>query len=168
MTCRLATTADLPAIMAINTVAVSLLNAEGNFQWNSEYPVESDFVKDIRDGTLWVAVVDDVVAGYGALTTDQPDDYKNVGWDITQLCIVPHRVAVSPDFRGKGIAQKLLVQGEVLARERGYKEVRVDTNSINAAMNGVFKKMGYQFAGTTGLQGKPSHMVFNCYNKVIQ
>lgn len=167
MTLRLATVADLPVIMEMTRTVVGLLNAEGNFQWNETYPVEADFTKDINDGTLWVSLVDGAIAGYAALTTDQPDEYKNVGWDVTQLCIVPHRLAVSPNFRGKGIAQSLMSQAEQLVRDRGLKEVRVDTNSINAAMNGVFKKMGYQFAGTTGLSGKPDDMVFNCYNKVI-
>ena len=167
MSLRLATISDLPAIMEITNTAVALLNAEGNFQWNDKYPIESDFTNDIKDETLWVALVDDAVAGFAALTTDQPDEYKNVGWDVTQVSIVPHRLAVSPNFRGKGIAQALMSQAEELARLKGYREVRVDTNSINAAMNGVFKKMGYQFAGTTGLPGKPADMVFNCYNKII-
>ncbi len=53
---RKATEQDLPRILAITVEVVALLNAEGNFQWNSTYPLESDFRQDLDDKCLWVAI----------------------------------------------------------------------------------------------------------------
>ncbi len=166
-TCRLAVLNDLPAISSIASQAVILMNSEGNFQWNSDYPTRIHFEKDISDGTLWVAIVDNTVAGFAALTVDQPHEYGNVGWDLTEQCIVPHRLAVSPQFRGRGVAQELMKTAEKLTTERGFRNIRVDTNSSNTKMQSVFLKLGYVFAGQTRLTGKPDDMLFNCYSKAV-
>jgi GNAT superfamily N-acetyltransferase len=164
---RKAATSDLPEVVRICTEAVKLLNAEGNFQWNETYPVFADFEKDVANNELWVATVDGKVAGFAALTMDQPEEYAHVGWDISEPAIVPHRVATDPAHRGKSIAAKFMHKAEDLAREAGYKSVRVDTNKINMPMQKMFNKLEYKYAGDIKLKGKPSHMDFVCYHKLM-
>lgn len=164
---RKATLDDLSDIVRICSEAVKLLNAEGNFQWNESYPLSADFEKDIANNELWVATVDGVVAGFAALTTDQPEEYTGVGWDITETAIVPHRVATDPAHRGKSIAAKFMHMAEHLAREAGYKSVRVDTNKINIPMQKMFTKLEYHYAGQIKLKGKPETMDFVCYHKQL-
>ena len=163
---------DLPTIVEICAKSVALLNADLNFQWNDTYPLRSDFEKDIADGVLWVAQVGDAVAGFAALTTDQSDEYAEVGWDISETCIVPHRVAVDPDYRGMSIALKFMQTAEVLAREAGYRFVRVDTNVKNIAMQNLFAKLNYVYAGPDiSFKNKPAiydNMRFKCYQKIIE
>ena len=169
---RRAALEDLAQIVEICGKAVAILNADGNFQWNSSYPLQSDFERDIKDNVLWVAVVGGNVAGFAALTCDQPDEYAEVGLDISETCIVPHRVAVDPIFRGKGIAVKFMQIAEALAKEAGYKYVRVDTNSMNIAMQNLFVKLGYQYCGPDfKFKEKPPvngvEMTFKCYQKIM-
>lgn len=161
---------DLPSILKIVTTSVALMNADNNYQWHETYPLKCDFEKDIASGTLWVAVIDNTVAGFAALTTDQTAEYAELGWKPEDISLVPHRVAVDPAFRNKGVARKLMIKAEELAREEGYKFVRVDTNNHNLAMQGLFKSLGYVFGGEVVFKHKPAKfgkMFFHCYQKTM-
>lgn len=166
---RRATEADILRILEITREVIVLLNAEGNFQWDSKYPLESDFRSDLDKGWLWVAVDADDGSAYAfmAITTDQPPEYVNAGLDTSIECIVPHRLAVLPTSRNRGVGQKFMLLAEEIAKERGYKLVRVDTNVINTRMNHIFCKLGYKLFGNVSFSSKPPEMRFNCYEKEI-
>lgn len=166
MIIRLATLNDIEPIMQIIAQIVPVMNASGNFQWDSTYPNAAVFKNDIAKQQLWVAEVDGKVAGVTAITTDQQEEYKNVGMDISQTAIVTHRIAVGLDYRGIGIAEALLNQAEVVARERGIDILRVDTNSNNKATRKLFPKLGYEFTGETGFKFRPN-LRFYCYEKLL-
>src|SRR5580704_15515445 len=104
MIIRLAALNDIPAIMELIAEVVPAMNASGNFQWDSTYPNAQVFENDIALNQLWVAEVDGEIAGITAITTDQEPEYANVGWDINETARVTHRLAVSGNYRGKGIA----------------------------------------------------------------
>ena len=52
---RLATEADLPAILHLVAQVVPLMRAAGNQQWGSDYPNETVFQQDLAREQLWVA-----------------------------------------------------------------------------------------------------------------
>ena len=166
MIIRLATLNDIDAIMQLIAQVVPVMNASGNFQWDSTYPNAEVFINDITQGQLWVAEVDGNVAGVTAITTDQPAEYENVGMDITQTAIVTHRLAVGLDYRGMHIAEALLNQAEVVAQKRGINILRIDTNSNNKATRKLFPKLGYEYTGEIGLKFRPN-LRFYCYEKMI-
>lgn len=164
---RLATAADLPAILALVRQVVPLMHAQGNFQWSVDYPNAEVFEQDLATGHLWVAVLPGAaeVAGVAALTRNAQDpEYAQADWDPAAPAAVVHRLAVVPAAQGRGVAQALLAQAEVLARGWGYGAVRVDTNSENAATQRLFPKLGYRFAGEIGLAFRP-RLRFFCYEK---
>lgn len=154
---------DLPRLMALLQRVVPLMRADGNMQWDEKYPNEKVFTRDIELGQLWVAEQGDgVLAGVIAITTDQPPEYAQAGWDIRQPAIVPHRLAVDPAYRGTGIASALMQQAEVTARERGIPLLRVDTGAQNVVVQRMFLKLGYTLAGETSFRGG---LRFLCYQK---
>lgn len=155
---------DISAIMQLVTEVVPVMNAAGNFQWDSTYPNATVFENDIALGQLWVADADGDIAGISAITTDQSPEYADVGWDINETAIVTHRLAVSMRHRGQGIAAQLLQQAEQEAINRNIKILRVDTNSNNKATRQLFPKLGYEFAGEIGLDFRPN-LRFYCYEK---
>ena len=155
---------DIDAVMALVRRVVPLMRASGNLQWDSHYPNPTVFERDVELTQLWVAEIDGQIAGIAAVTTDQEPDYANVGWDISEPAIVVHRLAVDPAFQGKGIAAALMQQAEAVARSRGITILRVDTNSQNQATQKLFPKLGYLFAGETGLSFRPG-LRFLCYEK---
>ena len=143
MQVRQGTSQDIPAIMALVRRVVPLMRASGNLQWDDSYPNPAVFERDVELAQLWVAEIDGEIGGVAAITTDQEPEYANVGWDISEPAIVVHRVAVDPEFRGKGIAAALMVQAEKVARARGISVLRVDTNTQNQATQKLFPKLGY-------------------------
>ncbi len=142
------------------------MNASGNFQWDNTYPNTQVFEKDIALNQLWMADVDGAIGGIAAITTDQEPEYAQVGWDISETAIVTHRIAVSPKYRGMGIAATLLRQAEQVAINKGINVLRIDTNTTNQATQKLFPKLGYKFAGEIGLGFRPN-LRFYCYEKRI-
>ena len=164
MIIRLATLNDIPAIMQLVNEVVPVMRASGNFQWDSTYPNIKVFENDIALNQLWVADADGEIGGITAITTDQDDEYAQVGWGITEIAIVTHRLAVSIHHRRQGIAEALLKQAEVIAQNRDIRILRIDTNSNNKATRLLFPKLGYEFAGEISLSFRPN-LRFYCYEK---
>ncbi len=151
--------------MALLQRVVPPMRADGNLQWDDHYPNEQVFVRDIELAELWVAEpAEGVVAGVAAITTDQSPEYTQVGWDIHEVAIVVHRLAVDPAYRGAGIASALMQQAEAVGRERRISVVRVDTNTENPATQRLFPKLGYTLAGEISLDFRPG-LRFLCYEK---
>ncbi|MGY4539640.1 GNAT superfamily N-acetyltransferase [Mucilaginibacter sp. UYNi724] len=161
---RLATLTDIPAIMLVIAEVVPIMRAAGNFQWDDKYPNPQIFEDDINAGQLWVADENGEIAGLTAVTTEQYPEYAQVGLDITEEAIVTHRLAVSPRFRGRGLAADLLYQAEVVALARGIHTLRIDTNSQNHATQQLFPKLGYCLKGEITLEFRPG-LSFVCFEK---
>lgn len=161
---RLASPQDIPQILELLKSVVPAMNALGNYQWDSHYPNEEVFKKDISLSQLWVAEVDSAIAGISAITTDQEPEYAEAGWDITEPAIVTHRLAVNINFRGMGIARALLMKAEEEATRRNIAVLRIDTNTNNEATRALFPKLGYLYSGEIGLGFRPN-LRFCCYEK---
>ena len=166
MIVRLATIADIEAILALVKQVVPLMQASGNLQWDERYPNRAVFEQDIAQNQLWVVELEGRVAGIAALTTDQEPEYAQVGWDITEPAIVTHRLAVDPHFQGRGVAKALLQQAELVALDRRIPFLRIDTNTENQTTQQLFSKLGYQLAGEIGLSFRPG-LRFYCYQKTL-
>lgn len=164
MIIRLATLDDIEPIMRLVKEVVPLMRESGNFQWDDKYPNPEVFAGDIALEQLWVAEIDGDIAGVSAITTEQSEEYANVGWDLTEPAIVTHRLAVNLQYRGRGVAEELLTQAEVVANNQKISILRIDTNSNNKATQRLFPKMGYVYAGETGLGHRPN-LKFYCYEK---
>ena len=164
MLIRLATLHDITQIMELIAEVVPVMIASGNLQWDNNYPNTAVFTNDINKNQLWVAEAEGQIAGIIAITTDQEPEYTKVGWDINESAIVTHRLAVSPQYRGLGVAAALLQQAENEAIRRDIKTLRVDTNASNQATQKLFPKLGYIYAGEIGLDFRPG-LSFYCYEK---
>jgi GNAT superfamily N-acetyltransferase len=160
----LATFADIAAVMALVGRVVPLMIEAGNLQWDANYPNEAVFGADVATGQLWLAEIEGQVAGIAAITMDQAPEYAEVGWDLSEQAIVVHRLAVDPAFRGKGVAEALMIQAQTVAESRGIAVLRVDTNTMNPATQRLFPKLGYTLAGEIGLRFRHG-LRFLCYEK---
>lgn len=166
MKIRIARLEDIPTMMQIVRAVVPLMRATGNLQWDDAYPNAVVFEEDIASSHLWIAEIDNSIAGVIALTTEQSPEYVQAGWDITEPAIVVHRLAVNPEFQGRGVAIALMQQAEVVAEERGIIRVRVDTNTHNQVTQRLLPKLGYELSGEIGLEFRPG-LRFFCYEKIL-
>ena len=151
--------------MALVRRVVPLMQAAGNLQWDDQYPTEHVFARDIELGQLWVAEQEaGVLSGVAAITTHQEPEYAQVGWDIREPAIVPHRLAVDPAYRGAGIGSALMQQAETVARQRGISLLRVDTSMENVMAQRLYARLGYTLAGEISLSFRVGLRVL-CYEK---
>ena len=58
-----------------------------------------------------------------------------------------HRLAISDDYIGKGLAQKMMLYTEDFALQQNIFSVKVDTNFDNIPMLKIFEKLGYTYCG---------------------
>ena len=58
-----------------------------------------------------------------------------------------HRLAVSPEMRGRGVAGFIYAGASELARALGAASIRVDTHPQNLSMQRAMTKAGFVFCG---------------------
>lgn len=56
-------------------------------------------------------------------------------------------VAVHPDFRGKGVGNRLLTAAEELAVARGHRRLTLEVRTSNDVAQRLYRKLGYIAAG---------------------
>ena len=63
------------------------MRATGNLQWDEAYPNAEVFLNDILLQQLWLIDVADKPAAVAAITTEQPPEYAQLGWDISETAL---------------------------------------------------------------------------------
>lgn len=162
---RLARQEDLDEVMAFVGEVIKQMNAQGNFQWKSDYPTRQHFSEDVEHKSLYVFTIDERVVGVVAHTLDFCEEYGQV-CDNSIPSIVSHRLAVNPQFQGRGIAKKLIAYADQLCPEKHVNCIRGDTNIQNIPMQRVFEQLGYKNMGNISLALRPG-LTFVCYEKVV-
>ncbi len=163
---RLANQEDIKAIMKIVGLVVADMKREGNHQWNEAYPVSDDFLKDVRLKNLYVKEnTGGKVTGFICIDQIEPKAYEELMWSSNHSFLVIHRLAVSSDHRGQGIAREMIAYAENMARKGHIDYIRTDTYSKNKGMNALFSKLNYHFVGEINMLEKPCP--FRCYEKGI-
>lgn len=163
---RQAVFSDIGRVMAVMEKSREIMQADGNFQWDENYPLRGHFEQDIIEGTLYVIDKKGVLAGIACLNCDEPEEYAKALWQSEGKALAIHRMAVSPEFRGQGFAGMLLDFAFKLAKEKGALSLRTDTFSGNIPMNTLFLKHGFRKAGAIELNGK-KQQPFYCYEKIL-
>ncbi len=140
---------------------------KGIRQWDYSYPLVSHVLKDVQNNSAYVMDVKGTVAA--AITVDQHQDtqYKGIHWHSHDLNpVVIHRLAVAPEYQGKGIAASLCVFAEQVAREWSCRSIRLDAYSLNPASNHLYQRLGYKrAAGYCYFHYNP--IPFYCYDKIL-
>lgn len=163
---RVAVISDLDAIMEIAENSKLEMHSYNNFQWNEDYPIEDDFINDIKEETLFVYDINGIIAGLICINRDEPEEYENANWSAERECLVIHRLAVNNEFRGQGIGYKLIDHVSDICFENNINYIKTDTNSLNIKAQNLLKKCGYMFAGEISLLDHAGR--FYCYDKILQ
>ena len=100
--------------------------------------------KDIELNQLWKLVENNLIIGIIVLTKIEDVEYKSVKWlteNGNNLYI--HRLAVHPNYQGKGNAQLLMHFAENYAEEHNFYSIRLDTFSKNLHNQQFYEKRNY-------------------------
>ncbi|QZT37006.1 GNAT family N-acetyltransferase [Halosquirtibacter xylanolyticus] len=163
---RRATLDDLDAIAIIVKAAVAYMNSKGNFQWSEDYPSKDVFVKDIENGELWVAELDNAVAGVAAINKDHTPEYDTLVWNHSGAYWGIHRIAISEAYKGRRIAESLFLKAESLSKASGDSYMRIDTNILNKPAQRLFERLGYGYCGQVYFA--KTETAFVCYDKILE
>ena len=164
-TFRKATLEDADNIWSVLRQAIARRKADGSNQWQDGYPNLEVVKKDISNGNGFVLCQGAVVLGYTALLINDEPEYDNLegSWLTHEDFVVFHRVAISENHLGKGLAKKMFAHIEAYARQNNINSVKADTNFDNPAMLYLFENCGYHFCGTVYFRGSPR----KAYEKVL-
>jgi GNAT superfamily N-acetyltransferase len=99
-----------------------------------------------RGGFIFVAMLDDEIAGVCALIPSGPRLY--------QLA----KMAVSPAIRGRGIGRKLANAAIDRARDKGATAVELFTNTVLAPAMGLYNSLGFTPAAFEGAEHARSNI----------
>ena len=163
---RKAQLSEIPLIWTILQQAIQRRKEDGSNQWQDGYPNPEIIQNDIEKEQGYVLVDNEVIVGYCAiLINDEPEYEKIVGkWLTNNDFVVFHRVAISQDYLGKGLAKIMMTSIETLALENNIYSIKADTNFDNDAMKHLFEKQGYIYCGEVYFRGSPR----KAYEKVLK
>ena len=158
---------DIPEIMELTKACTRRMIAQGIYQWNEHYPTKEAFEIDISRNELYINEEVGKIIGVIAITPKVDDEYLPVKW-ITrnENNLYIHRLAVHPNFQGKGYAQELMTFAEERAKFENYNSVRLDTFSRNTRNQKFYEKRGYVKLEDIFFP-KQSEFPFHCYELVL-
>ena len=128
----------------------------GNRQWADGYPSAQLISEDIAQGIGYKIIIDDEIAGYMAIVTED-DSYSRIDgkWITDGPYIAIHRLALSDKWRGKGLFRKIIRKSTAIGREKGAVSLRIDTDRANPIMKHLLEELGFMHTGFVLFEGDP-------------
>ena len=166
---RLAKPYEIDKILVITAACAKDMIANKIYQWNDHYPSRSAFENDIARNELYVLESKNTILGTIVISTLKDEIYNKIEWLTTDQkpSIYIHRLAVLPQFQGKGYAQKLMDFAENRAKEGGFQSVRLDTFSQNKRNQNFYEQRGYKKLGAVYFPKQSNHP-FYCYELLFE
>ncbi|MCQ4034912.1 GNAT family N-acetyltransferase [Kaistella montana] len=152
---RKATTADQQDIWKILQQAIERRKQDGSSQWQNGYPNLETVQSDIENNYGYLLEIDGKIAAYAAIIFDIEPAYEEIegNWLSNEPYVVIHRVAVSNEFAGKGVATHFFEEIEKIAKAQQVFSIKVDTNFDNISMLKILEKLGYTYCGEVYFRG---------------
>lgn len=160
---------EVETIVALTKACGKHLRENGVDQWDENYPDLESIKNDIQTKTLFTYKVENEIVGIVVLNETQDEEYAEISWrtPLDSKNIVVHRLAVSPEHQGKGIAQKIMNFAEEFAVKNNYDSIRLDTYSQNPRNQKFYLKRGYKELGSVFLKYRKEHP-FICYDMLTK
>ena len=158
---------QIPKILIMTDACRIAMEANGIYQWTTDYPSKAAFENDIERNELYVLQNDNEIVGCIVVSLFMDEEYTSVNWlteNVNNYYI--HRLAVHPNYQGKGFAQQLMDFAENFAREYNAVSVRLDTFSQNKRNQKFYDKRGYTKLGDIFFPKQSNHP-FHCYELVL-
>ena len=153
---------EVRAVAKLYDDVIDYLEANKNYPgWRKGiYPTFADASADFSKGTLYVLVEDsndsddEIIQGSVVLNHLPEKGYDQGKWlkdvDYSDIWII-RRLVVTPASIGRGVADTLLKEMDLLAKNEGIKSLRLDVYEINAPAIALYERNGYRYAGTVDI-----------------
>ena len=164
---RLGELEDIEQINLIVKACAKHMIDNSIYQWNDHYPNPKIFKKDIERNELYVYELENTILGCIVITTLVDAEYIPVKWlTPNNKNIYVHRLAIHPDYQGKGYAQVLMDFAEKFAKDTNYASIRLDTFSKNKRNQLFYELRGYKKLEEIYFLNQ-SEYPFYCYELVL-
>lgn len=160
VTCRAASEEDLPRVMEIVRDAQASLKKHRVDQWQDGYPREENFRFDMARGECFVLLHGQEIGGFFTLSDREEESYAAITdgkWTEGMAYCVLHRAAVAKEYRGSGMAEKLMGCVEQQAKALGLRCIRTDTHRKNKPMQTLLRESGYRYRGNIRVKVNEGH-----------
>lgn len=160
-----AITKDLFPILNIIHQAQKYLASLNIDQWQNGYPNEAKIQNDIdnQESFLVVNKENNIIATAMFTIHNEPTYRKIEGnWltnDNTTYGVI-HRMAVSDEYRNKGVAKLIFIHFEQFLITNRIISMRIDTHEDNLGMQNLLKKLGYKYCGVIYLEDGNKRLAF--------
>ena len=144
---------DLHELLRVYEAARKIMRESGNpDQWGNTHPPRELLEQDIADGTGYAVTCGErIVAAFALIPGDDPT-YRVIegAWLNDEPYAAVHRVG--SDGTCRGILEAVIR----FAKEKGIRELRIDTHEDNHLMQHVVQKNGFRYCGIIHLlNGEP-------------
>lgn len=157
---------DRKSVMNLYNSVTRHLRENGIYQWDRFYPNRFVIHNDLKKGHLFGMKQEGAVIAAVVVDESQSSKYEQVNWQDRHgkpACI--HRLAVHPDYQGRGLGKKLLRFAEQHIVSQGCSSIRLDVYSANETALEMYQRAGYKQSGTVQfpLRSKP----YYCFEKIM-
>ena len=168
MNIRKAVLDDAKSVSEIFLLCREGMKKSGIDQWQTGTPNEETFLNDLKNNVAYVGEDGGKVVAYTAMVLGKDSTYDVIEdgkWltDNEKYCVL-HRVAVHPNYRGKGAASLFMDFAEKTCRENEVKSARIDTHEDNHVMQHTILKNGYEYCGIITIDDGTKRLA---YEKII-
>lgn len=154
---RMAESEDIPAIWEILQQSIERRRKDGSDQWQDGYPNLSTVEDDVEKQQNYVLTQNGKVIATAAVIFNYEPTYDEIDgeWLTNGDFYVVHRVGVSDQVAGKGIATQFFLMIEEFVKEKGVFSIKIDTNFDNLAMLRILEKLDYTYCGEILVRNSP-------------
>ena len=156
MNIELARATDVNEIEALYGAVVDDLLANVNYPgWKKGiYPEEDYLIYATNNDQMYLAILEDRIIGACMFNTKCSDGYENVNWKVElkdgEYAVI-HLLGVIPDSQKQGIGKFMVNNLISIAKEKGYKSVRLDVLEGNIPASKLYTSCGFDYIETVEL-----------------
>lgn len=161
-------TTHINSVTSLYHRTIKYLEANINYpKWSPAHPSDQSISGAVMSGEQYVCCENGRVIG-AVVLSENPDGYYEAG-DWSKILnageyLVIHALAVDPTLERKGAGRFIVERCIELAKEGGYKALRLDVVPGNIPAERLYQKTGFTFAGTKDLKRNiPEVPVFDLF-----
>ncbi len=131
-----------------------LADDPGQFEWNADiYNIDESYVKN--GGKVWVAEIDNYIAGFGG--------FRLVNPGIAEI----KRVRINSRHRSKGLGNSIISQIEYYCKGVAIQKILVDTDDRFEAAKAMYTNLGYTIYRKESYTKNGTTFTDNFYEKLL-
>ena len=146
---RAALPEEFPEIQSFYWNLIDTMQAQETIGWKKGvYPTDELLKSSLARGEAYVLLDGKALCACVVLNHSGNEGYRDVSWSETledREVLIPHALAVCPARQGSGVGKRFMQEIFELARQRGYKAMRLDILAANRAAERLYTGAGFSF-----------------------